>query len=176
MIRINNEKRKRNIINLLAASFFFFLVIGVYKTISAQKDYFPSDYRKWHHAKTMILEEGHPLFEAFGGIHHVYVNDKAYKSIKRGEGRKFEDGSVIVFDLLEVKKSQGAVEEGNRKVLAYMRKDSKNKELEKTGGWEYKAFAGGDPKNQIVNDPVGQCHNCHTQVKDKDFVFSEWRN
>lgn len=149
--------------------------LAVYKISTAEKQYFPTDYRKWHHAKTMILEEGHPLYEAFGGIHHVYANDKAYKSIKQGGGRKFEDGSVLVFDLLEVKKEGNAVIEGKRKVLAYMRKNSKDKSLEKTGGWEYKAFAGGDQKNQIVNDPVAQCHNCHMQVKDNDFVFTEWR-
>ncbi len=150
-------------------------VVG-YVALNAKDEYFPTDYRKWNHVKTMILEEGHPLFSAFGGIHHVYVNDKGLEAIKQSSGRKFPDGTVIIFDLLEVVKENNTVSEGDRKVLAYMRKDSKNKALEKTGGWEFKAFAKGDRKNQIVKDPIAECFSCHAeQVKDKDYVFSEWR-
>lgn len=154
----------------------FVISAAGYAVLSAKDEYFPKDYRKWYHTKTMILEEGHPLFAAFGGIHHVYINDKGLEAIKQGAGRKFPDGTIIVFDLLDVDKGNNAVVEGNRKVLAYMRKDSKNKALEKTGGWEFKAFAKGDVKNQIVKDPTAECFSCHAeQVKDKDYVFSEWR-
>ena len=28
-------------------------------------------------SKSMAIEEGHPLYSAFGGIHHICANDKA---------------------------------------------------------------------------------------------------
>ena len=37
---------------------------------------YPTGYRDWSHIKSMVIEEGHPLFEAFGGIHHIYANDE----------------------------------------------------------------------------------------------------
>ncbi len=61
---------------------------------------YPAGYRNWHHVKSMVIEEGHPLFGAFGGIHHLYANPKAIEGYKSG---KFPDGAVIVFDLLEAK-------------------------------------------------------------------------
>ena len=30
---------------------------------------YPEGYRDWHHVKSMVIEEGHPLYNAFGGIH-----------------------------------------------------------------------------------------------------------
>ena len=43
---------------------------------------YPTGYRDWSHIKSMVIEEGHPLFEAFGGIHHIYANDEASPAIK----------------------------------------------------------------------------------------------
>ena len=37
---------------------------------------YPSSYRDWQHVKSMVIDEGHPLFGAFGGIHHLYANPK----------------------------------------------------------------------------------------------------
>jgi hypothetical protein len=145
------------------------LTASLYLLTDAQKTYFPDGYRNWFHVKSMIIEEGHPLFNAFGGIHHIYANEKAVKGYKTG---KFEDGSVIVFDLLDTIKSDNTIQEGKRKVLAYMRKNSKMKE---TGGWEWVAFAGGDRTKQVVKDPKAECFSCHEQQKDNDYVFSKIR-
>jgi hypothetical protein len=38
---------------------------------------YPAGYRHWTHVKTMLIEPGHPLYGSFGGIHHLYANDKA---------------------------------------------------------------------------------------------------
>jgi len=145
------------------------VVASLYILSEAQKTYFPDGYRNWFHVKSMIIEEGHSLYSAFGGIHHIYANEKAVKGYKTG---KFEDGSVIVFDLLETTKSDNTIQEGKRKVLAYMRKNSKLKE---TGGWEWAAFAGGDRNNQVVKDPKAECFSCHEPQKDNDYVFSKIR-
>lgn len=45
---------------------------------------YPEEYRGWHHVKTMVIDEGHPLYEAFGGIHHIYANPKALAGYQSG--------------------------------------------------------------------------------------------
>ena len=62
---------------------------------------YPDDYRKWSHVKSMVLQEAHPLYKTFGGIHHVYANSKALQALKAG--KPYPDGSFLVFDLLEAK-------------------------------------------------------------------------
>ena len=78
---------------------------------------YPTGYRDWSHIKSMVIEEGHPLFEAFGGIHHIYANDEAVTGYQAG---RFPDGAVIAFDLLEAVRADNAVTEGARKVLGVM--------------------------------------------------------
>ena len=58
---------------------------------------YPQNYRQWQHVKSMQILPGHPLYEAFGGLHHLYANAKAMSGYRSG---KFPDGAVIVFDLL----------------------------------------------------------------------------
>ena len=61
---------------------------------------YPNGYRLWAHTKSMTIHKGHPLENPFLGIHHIYANDRALAGLKTD---KFEDGSVLVFDLLESK-------------------------------------------------------------------------
>lgn len=132
---------------------------------------FPDDYRDWTHVKSMIISEGHPLFAAFGGIHHLYANDKALRGYRSGE---FPDGAVIVFDLLEAKQDGNATVEGARKVLGVMEKDSRR--FADTGGWGFEGFGGGDRSKRVVGANAKQaCFACHAAKADSDHVFSEWR-
>ncbi|MEQ1773022.1 MAG: cytochrome P460 family protein [Burkholderiales bacterium] len=129
---------------------------------------YPTGYRDWHHVKSMVINQGHPLYQSFGGIHHLYANKAAVEGYKKG---KFPDGAVIVFDLLDAKSADNAVTEGERKVVGVMHKDAKK--YKDTGGWGYEGFA----KDSATERAVGKnaataCHQCHTQQKDKDFVFS----
>jgi hypothetical protein len=73
---------------------------------------YPEGYRDWHHVKSMVIEAGHPLHGDFGGIHHIYANDKALEGYR---GDRFPDGAVIIFDLLEAVEADNAVTEGSRK-------------------------------------------------------------
>ena len=123
------------------------------------------------HVKTMVLQEGHPLFKAFGGIHHVYANKSAYKALKE-QKFPFPEGSILIFDLLEAKEENHALIEGHRKVLAYMRKDSSYKE---TGGWEFQAFLEGDLTKPLVKDLKKECFSCHLSQEKRDYVFSSYR-
>ncbi|MEP0860620.1 MAG: cytochrome P460 family protein [Ignavibacterium sp.] len=131
---------------------------------------YPDNYRNWTHVKTLILEKGHPLYDAFGGIHHIYANQKALDGYKNGH--KFKDGSVIVFDLLETVVADNAVAEGNRKVVGVMEKNSKK--YKDTGGWGFEGFKG-DTRERVVKNMDGECFSCHLSQKDKDFVFSDYR-
>jgi hypothetical protein len=132
---------------------------------------YPAGYRDWHHLKSMVIQEGHPLFAAFGGIHHLYANPLAMQGYKAG---KFPDGSVIVFDLLDVQAADNALTEGARKVVGVMHKDSKK--FAATGGWGFEGFAAGNSNKRAVGaNAATACFACHEAQKDRDFVFSAAR-
>lgn len=95
---------------------------------------FPEGYRDWTHVKSMVIEDGHPLFESFGGIHHLYANEKAVVVYRNG---RFPDGAVIAFDRLEAVRGDGALTEGPRKVLGVMVRDAAA--YDDTGGWGLRA-------------------------------------
>lgn len=132
---------------------------------------YPQGYRDWHHVKSMVINPGHPLYEGFGGIHHLYANKKALEGYRKG---KFPDGAVIVFDLLEAQSADNAVTEGSRKVVGVMHKDSRK--FAATGGWGFEAFKGDSKTERAVGKNADTaCYQCHTQQKDGDYVFSSLR-
>lgn len=133
---------------------------------------YPEGYRSWYHVKSLLIEQGHPLFEAFGGLHHIYANDAALAGYRTGT---FPDGAVIVFDLLAVERTEDhAVIEKERKVLGVMQRDGVA--FAATDGWGYEGFAGGNPQNRLVGAKAAEaCHGCHASAA-PDFVFSELRD
>lgn len=132
---------------------------------------YPKGYRDWTHVKSMVIQAGHPLYESFGGIHHLYANKPALAGYAKG---RFPDGAVIVFDLLEARTADNAVQEGARKVVGVMVKDSRR--YAATGGWGYEGFKGDSRTERAVGkNAASACHACHTAQKDKDFVFSALR-
>ncbi len=132
---------------------------------------YPEGYRQWTHVKSMTINQGHALYDAFGGIHHLYANSKAEQGYKSG---KFADGSVIAFDLLEAKAVDNTVQEGARKVLGVMHKDSRK--YKDTGGWGFEGFkADSKTERAVGKNAATACYQCHTAQKDKDFVFSAYR-
>jgi len=148
-----------------------FILSGVwlYASGNGKVDY-PEGYRQWVHVKSMILQEGHPLYKSFGGIHHVYANAKALEAMKAG--KPYPDGSVLVFDLLEAKTENHAIVEGARKVVGVMQKDSRK--FAKTAGWGFEGFKG-DTRERVVKDAQTACYSCHTSQKESDYVFSTYR-
>lgn len=132
---------------------------------------YPKGYRQWQHVKSMVIEPGHSLYEAFGGIHHLYANAKAMEGYRSG---KFPDGAVIVFDLLEAKSGDKAVTEGKRKVVGVMLRDARR--YAATGGWGFEGFAGDSDTQRAVGDKAATaCFTCHEAQKQRDFVFSNYR-
>ncbi|CUU35051.1 MAG: cytochrome P460 family protein [Armatimonadetes bacterium] len=130
----------------------------------------PDGWRNWTHITTgVIYSEKHPLFGAFGGVHHIYANAPATKAY-RENAKKYPDGSQIVFVLYEAKDENGMYVAGKRKVTALMVKDSKR--YARSGGWGWQAWdASGKP---IVTDPVQQCQGCHAGSPNRDLVISKW--
>lgn len=141
---------------------------GISQDKTAEVKY-PEGYRGWTHVKSMVIEEGHPLYGAFGGIHHVYANGKALKGLEDG---RYADGSVFVFDLLEAERKENSIGEGARKVIGVMEKGQKR--FPSTGGWGFEGFKG-DSGERVVKDPGADCFSCHEPEKKTDFVFSRYR-
>ena len=131
---------------------------------------YPEGYRDWTHVKSMVIQKGHPLFDAFGGLHHIYANPAAADAL-RGS-KSFPDGAVFVFDLLTANTENNAIVEGPRKVLGVMHKDSAR--FKDTGGWGFDGFKG-DTRERVVKDAAKECFACHKADQPQDFVFSTWR-
>jgi hypothetical protein len=132
---------------------------------------YPQGYRQWTHVKSMTIHQGHPLYDAFGGVHHLYANKKAEQGYRSG---KFADGSVITFDLLEAISADNTVQEGARKVLGVMHKDARR--YKDTGGWGFEGFKGDSKTDRAVGmNAASACFQCHTAQSTNDFVFSTFR-
>ncbi|GIW42419.1 MAG: cytochrome c oxidase subunit III [Candidatus Binatia bacterium] len=129
----------------------------------------PENFREWNHVKSMVILPGHPLADSFGGMHHVYVNDKGLEAAKRGG--PYPDGTVFVFDLFESPEKDRAHVAGKRKFTAAMVKD--RKAHAETGGWGFAVFQP-DGSGGLVPDAKGACFSCHASQKENDFVFSRW--
>ncbi|MCS7171162.1 MAG: cytochrome P460 family protein [Aquificaceae bacterium] len=147
------------------------IVLGFGAALAEVLKVAPEKYRSWNHVKSMVIfDQKHPLFNPFSGVHHVYVNDKGLEAVKKEGERKFPDGTVIAIVFYEHVLDKGAYVEGAKRIEAFMVKDSKK--YKSTDGWGYFAYDG--KGNSLVKDMAKDCHACHAQVKDRDFVFSVW--
>jgi len=68
-----------------------------------------AEYQDWPHVKsTFIFDQNRPLFNPFGGLHHIYMNQKSQEAYKKGLGeglRKFI--GVMQKDLKKFKETGG---------------------------------------------------------------------
>lgn len=129
---------------------------------------FPAQYRSDFHVKSMVIQPGHPLYDAVGGLHHIYANKQALAGYKAGG--KFADGAVIVFDLYEATAADNAIAAGAHKAVIVMQRDSKK--FKATDGWGYEVFDPKTRKGTLDAKAAADCHACHIQQKDKGYVFS----
>ncbi len=139
-------------------------------TAMAEPVPYPDGYRHWHHVKSMVIGQDHPLADPFAGIHHVYANDLALQGLGSGS---HDDGSILVFDLLEAQEGDGVLTEGSRKLVGVMVK-SRNVYPD-TGGWGFEGFAGDSREQRLTNDGGQACFSCHLPQAEQDYVFSDWR-
>ena len=133
---------------------------------------YPKGYQDWTRLKSMIIQEGHEHFNAFGGFHHVYANGKALESLKKGN--TFKNGSVLVFELFEAVDENHAITEGERQVIGVMVKDSKK--YSETADWGFEDFKKADPKQRSVTNMNKQCFSCHESQHDNDYVYTRYHH
>jgi hypothetical protein len=132
---------------------------------------YPAGYRMWTHVKSVLIGPQSPAFESFGGLHHIYANEKAMEGYRDG---RFPDGSVLVFELLETREGAGVTTEGPRKRVGVMRKECTR--YAGTGGWGFESFQGDSQTERRLNaEGRVACFKCHEPQKNRDFVFSELR-
>jgi Cytochrome P460 len=96
---------------------------------------YPDAYRTWVHVKSELVSPAHQSSATNGGFHHVYANPEAMTGYR---SRSFPEGSVVVFDWLEMKDNNGVFAEGARRQIDVMVKDSTR--FAKTGGWGFQRF------------------------------------
>lgn len=131
---------------------------------------YPEGYRHWTHVKTMLIQPGHALENPFQGLHHVYANKKALAGLQSG---RYEDGAVLVFDLLQYTDKDLTIQEGARKLIGVMHKNAKL--YSSTGGWGFEGFAGDSKTERLVKDGGQSCFGCHLPQKKTDYIFSQMR-
>jgi hypothetical protein len=131
---------------------------------------YPNDPRHWRHVKSMVIfSSENKLFDRFGGLHSVYVNDKGWPAFK--SGKLFPDGSMLALELYDTSNYGGAIEaRGGRKALYLMVKNAKL--YADTGGWGFEVFQGNNPTPTLKD--MKPCWDCHKVGKSRDYVKSEY--
>jgi hypothetical protein len=138
--------------------------------VAAEPVAYPEGYRHWHHVKSMVIAEGHPLADPFEGIHHIYANDAALEGLQTGD---HADGAVLVFDLLHADAGDNTLSEGPRKLVGVMHKS--RDVYAATGGWGFEGFAGDSREQRLTTDGGAGCFTCHQAQAGDAYVFSRWR-
>ena len=141
---------------------------------------YPEGFRKWALVKSTIMGPQHGVFSekpcekpCTGGLFHFYANAKALEGYRTG---KFPEGAVIADELLETKASEtaGVTLEGPRRGVGVMVKDSRR--FGDTGGWGFETFDGGSrTEGRLSVEEKKACFTCHMAKKDRDFVFTQYR-
>jgi Cytochrome P460 len=132
----------------------------------------PTDFQQGYLVNSMLVTKEPNKTGLFAGVHLIYVNPVGVDRLKRGGSTPYPDGTVFVDDVREFATDDGVYQQGARKFLTLMVKDSKK--YASTGGWGFQAWRGGDPTKPIVNDPPKQCFTCHVPKKANDYVFSAY--
>lgn len=131
---------------------------------------YPEGYRSWVHVKSNLISPGHKLFATLGGFQHIYANPQALIGYRT---RSFPEGSVVVVDWLDMKDNNGSFEEGPRRQVDVMVKDSQR--FAKTGGWGFQRFVK-DSKTELATAPTPkQCFECHEKLKKDGLILSSFR-
>ena len=132
----------------------------------------PVDFQHGYLANAMVVTKEPNSTGLITGTHLIYVNRVGFERFKRGGSRPYPDGTVFVDDVRNFSIVDDTYQQGDRKFLTVMVKDSKK--YASTGGWGFQAWPGGDPAKPIVTDSLKQCFGCHIPKKENDYVFSTY--
>jgi len=131
---------------------------------------YPQGFRTWSHVKSGVIGPQHKNFASLGGIHHVYANQEAMAGYRT---RQFPEQSVIVFEWLEWREQDGAIEEGPRRQVDVMVRDSQR--FASTGGWGFQRFVKDTQEPASAPTPQ-QCFACHNQLQKDGLVLGKYRD
>lgn len=148
-------------------------VIAMRPSVSAAPDAtppaFPEGYRTWQHVKSGLIGPAHKRFASVGGFQHVYANRQALQGYRT---REFPEGSVIVFEWLEMTENEGAYVEGAVRNVDLMVKDAQR--YASTGGWGFQRFV--KNTSELAATPTPQeCFECHQKLAKDGLVLSHYR-
>jgi hypothetical protein len=130
---------------------------------------YPNDPRHWRHVKTMVIfSKENKLYDRFGGLHNVYVNDIGWPALQKG--KLFPDGSMLALELYDISTPAGAIEPRGLKAIYLMKKNAKL--YADTGGWGFEVFQGTEEKGSLKD--MKECFDCHKVGKSRDYVKSEY--
>lgn len=150
---------------IICGVFVYFAMLASAQSGSAVP--YPEGFRNWTHVKTGFSAPAGPR----QGIHNIYANKQAMEGFRTGN---FANGSIIVFDLLGTETKGGVTSVGDRRLVDVMHKDDKN--FLKTGGWGFEEFQGDSRTQRTLNEAAAiGCFNCHAGQKQRDYVFSSFR-
>jgi hypothetical protein len=129
---------------------------------------YPEGFRSWTHVKSAV-NEPHPPFGRYVGMYHIYANARALRGYRTG---RFEDGSVIVYDMKKSETRNHNIQSAGRHFTDVMVKNSRR--YQATGGWGYEEFEGDSRDIRTVSTAKGEmsCQSCHVTQRARDFVFS----
>lgn len=131
---------------------------------------YPEGYRDWAHVKSTLISPAHKRFASIGGFQHIYANAEGMTGYRTGA---FPEGSIVVFDWLEMRDNAGAFEEGARRQVDVMVKDERR--FATTGGWGFQRFVK-DSRTELAVKPTPQeCFACHDRLKKSGLILSTYR-
>jgi hypothetical protein len=126
----------------------------------------PESLAEYRYVNTFVVTDpDDPLF----GMHEFYVNRAGLDAFRHGG--PYPVGAEFVGMTYALARDDASLNEGEGQAIALMRKVAG---AEDTGGWQF-AMIGADGQAMDI-DPAADCFECHTQVEDRDFVFSEPRS
>ena len=130
---------------------------------------YPNDPRHWRHTRTMVIfSKENKLFDMFGGLHNIYVNDIGWPSLK--DRRAYADGSMFAMELFNISTPQGAIEPRGHKALYLIKKNAKANA--DTGGWGFELFPDGKTTGTVKDMKL--CFSCHVKQKNRDYIYSDY--
>lgn len=131
---------------------------------------YPEGYRDWAHIKSSLISPSHRNFAVNGGFRHTFANEKAVEGYRT---RVFPEGSVIVFERLDMEDREGLFAEGPRRGVDLMVKDSVR--FASTGGWGFQSFVKDSKTETADSATLHQCFVCHDNMKRDGLVLSAYR-
>jgi hypothetical protein len=134
----------------------------------------PTNFQHGYLVSSMLVAKEPSKTGLIAGVHLIYVNRTGFARLKRGGSEPYPDSTTFVDDVRDFSVDEGTYQQGPRKFLTVMVKDSKK--YASTGGWGFQAWPAGDASKPIVTDPAKQCFGCHTPRKSNDYVYSTFLN